>query len=130
MNILAVDYGEKEVGLAFAPEDVRIAMPFGTVERVDDAQLVARLQQLIEKERIRTVVVGMPLMLDDRESAQTHRTKVFVEALRAAVSCDVVTFPEALTSREAAERPHGSGASIHERSAMILLEDWLEMHPR
>lgn len=137
MNILAIDYGEKFVGLALGPSGTRLAVPFGTIARTDDAQLVESLLGIISKEKIGSVLVGMPFTLKDTESAQTRRTKVFVALLHERIaahaqatstSCEVQTFPEALTSREAGDRPHGKGASIHERSAMIILEDWLEMH--
>ena len=126
-NILAVDYGSKWVGLAYAPAGTSIALPHGTIARADDAQVVAAIAAHVASESVGLIVVGMPLLLSGDESAQSKRTKLFVDALRPVVSCEVQTYSEAHTSSEAAARG-GSGSSIHERSAMILLEDWLEMH--
>lgn len=126
-NILAVDYGSKWVGLAYAPAGTSIALPHGTIERTDDAQVVAAIVAHAQRESVGCIVIGMPLLLSGDESAQSKRTKEFVTLLRASAPCEVVTYSEAHTSSEAAARG-GSGSSIHERSAMILLEDWLEMH--
>ncbi len=126
-NILAVDYGSKWVGLAYAPAGTSIALPHGTISRVDDAQVVAEIAAHAARESVGLIVVGMPLMLSGDESAQTKRTKTFIDLLRPAVPCEVATCAEAHTSSEASARG-GSGSSIHERSAMVLLEDWLEMH--
>jgi putative holliday junction resolvase len=126
-NILAIDYGSKWVGLAYAPAGTHMALPHGTIAREDDAQVVAAIIAHAVRESADLIVVGMPLLLSGDESAQSKRTKDFVAMLRESAGCRVVTYSEAYTSSEAAARG-GSGSSIHERSAMILLEDWLEMH--
>ena len=124
MSVLAIDYGSKDIGLAYKATDVSIAVPFGNLKNTE--KLFAEIKALVEKENIQTIVVGMPWSMDGTASDQTRKTQQFVEQLKSEVKCDVQTTSEALSSVEAAGRELYKDASIHERSAMVILEDWIE----
>ena len=119
-----MDYGSKDIGLAYKAADVSIAVPFGNLKNT--GQLFTEIKSLVEKENITTIVVGMPWSMDGTASDQTRDTQQFVKKLKTFVECDVETTSEALSSVEAAGRELYAEASIHERSAMVILEDWIE----
>ncbi len=130
MNVLAIDYGEKEIGFAFKTSDADVAVPFGEV----GAQgLIEKIKSIIKEEGIGVVVVGMPWAVSGMETDQTRKTQKFVQELGDAIKAGdlktkVEITNEALSSVEAAENELYDNVSIHERSAMVVLEDWMEQN--
>lgn len=119
MNILAVDFGTKNIGLAWCDTGVGVVLPYGVVKKEELADFIA-------KEKINKVVVGMPLGLDGKENANTARVKKFAEELKRQITAPVEFFDERFSSA-AADRM-GDGVSRDERSAMVILEDYLVRH--
>ena len=116
MNILAIDFGTKNIGLAWCDTGIGVVLPYGVVKKTELAGFIA-------KEKIDKVVVGLPLGLDGKENANTVRVKKFADELRAQISAPVEFFDERFSSQQA-DRSEG-GASRDEKSAMVILEGYL-----
>jgi putative Holliday junction resolvase len=58
-NYLGVDWGEKRIGLALANSESQIATPFRTVNNVSE------LITIIEQEKIKELVIGLPRKMGD-----------------------------------------------------------------
>jgi putative Holliday junction resolvase len=83
MRILALDVGERRIGLAISDPEGRVAVPLETLERRDvDADLSA-LADLVAREEVEVVVVGLPLSLDGTVGPQAERTQEFARRLAA-----------------------------------------------
>lgn len=126
---LCVDYGSRYVGLAATDIDGRITYRYGTVDQKQQA-LLPRLREIIDKERIATVVVGVPLSLEGNETDQTRTIKAFIVSLKEFLgdTPQVVTVDETLTSVEAASRIKQEGGKKedeHAEAARIMLDDFL-----
>jgi len=119
MNILAVDFGTKNIGLAWCETGIGAVLPYGIVKD----QNLTELAQLIKTERIDRVVIGLPLGLDNAENANTKRVRNFGENLKGLITASVEFFDERFSSAQA-DRTEG-GVSRDEKSAMIILEDYL-----
>jgi len=103
MRVLALDVGERRIGLAISDPEGRVAVPLETLERRDmDADLRA-LADLVGREGVQAVVVGLPLSLDGNVGPQAERTQEFARRLAGAVSCPLEMWDERL-STVAAER--------------------------
>ena len=107
MRVLALDVGERRIGLAISDPEGRVAVPLETLQRTlqrgdEDADLRA-LADLVEREGVQAVVVGLPLSLDGSVGPQAQRTQEFARRLAGAVSCPLVMWDERL-STVAAER--------------------------
>ncbi len=124
MAVLGIDYGDKHVGLAYRADDVDVVVPFGTLERHDDATLGQEIYQLVAAEDITAVVVGMPVHTSGRVSEQSQKTTQFIEQLQQIITIPIHTVSEVLTSKAAADMPYPQ-ASIHEKSALLILQEWL-----
>lgn len=124
MIAIGVDYGDKYIGLALKAADVSVAVPFGEIERVDDKQVAQKLATLAADAGADVVVVGMPDHMSGDPSEQSKKTEQFINVLQQYTAVKIETMSEILTSKQAAdmEYPH---ASIHEKSAVLILEDWL-----
>ena len=140
MRVLAVDVGERRIGLAISDISRTLARPLRTltvrsaVDGVD--QVVAEIARLhAEEDGLSTVVVGLPIRLDGSSSEQTSRVTAFIEALRMRTAVPILTADERLSSREAesllAERTRDwrqRKARLDAVAAAVILQDYLEAH--
>jgi putative Holliday junction resolvase len=81
------------------------------------------LRDLVTDLEVESVVVGLPLSMSGRESAQTRETREFAERLASTVRVPVELYDERMTTRLAART--GGRASEDSRAAAHLLEGWL-----
>jgi putative Holliday junction resolvase len=140
MRVLAVDVGERRIGLAISDVSRTLARPLLTltVRNAGDGvnQVAAEIARLKEEDDgLSTVVVGLPVRLDGTPNAQTPRVAAFVDALKARTPVPILTADERLTSREAesllAERVRDwreRKARLDAVAAAVILQDYLEAH--
>jgi putative Holliday junction resolvase len=118
-RVLALDVGERRIGLAISDPDGRVAVPLETMERRDDDADLRALAGLVEREGVQVVVVGLPLSLDGSVGAQAERTQEFARRLAEAVARPLEMWDERL-STVAAERaltPRGPSGRRERRRA-------------
>lgn len=99
MRTMALDVGEKTVGIAVSDELGITASPRETLRR--DGSELERLAGLVTAEEVGEIVVGLPISLNGTLGPSAQRTLAFVEQLRARVTVPVVTWDERLTTAEA-----------------------------
>ncbi|MFA0741591.1 MAG: hypothetical protein DFNUSKGM_001702 [Candidatus Fervidibacter sacchari] len=132
-RILAVDYGEKRIGLAISDELGITASPLMTLTRRSDEETVRQIAQLASKLRVTQIVVGLPRRTDAQEGEMERKVKAFAEKLRQKVSVPVVLFDERFTTRIAeqvlleADLSRRKRKQVRDRlAAVILLQSFLE----
>lgn len=128
MNILAVDFGTKRIGLAWADTSFGAVLPFGVVEALDVAKKAMLLAKLAEKEKIALIVIGYPLGMDGKENKNTERVQKFVFELQKNTSIKIDYQDERFSSYGADAM--GSGVTRDERSAMFILEGYIARHKK
>ena len=101
--ILALDVGERRIGVALSDPAGVVALPLLVIERRGWRPDLARVTALVREYAVEQIVVGYPVTLAHGRSAQTERVERFVARLRRAVPVPVVTWDERL-STAAAER--------------------------
>jgi putative Holliday junction resolvase len=127
--VLALDVGEKRIGVAAADGTVLIARTLGTVE-VDGDELSAILR-FLSHERAEVVVIGYPRNQSGEATAQTAFVEAFAERLRQVTDTPLVFQDESLTSVIAEQRlqsygkPYAKG-DIDALAAALILQDYLE----
>lgn len=130
-TILALDVGEKRVGVATASLVARLPMPLTTLER--GADFWQRLEAVIASESAAKIVVGYPRGLEGQTTQQTEITQLFVDELLTHTELPVVLQDESLTSSKAeAElaargKPFAKG-DVDALAATYILEDYLTEH--
>lgn len=127
---LALDVGEKRIGVAMAHSDVRIAIPLETIE-VNGAE-IEKIRQIAQDENASTLVVGYPRNQSGQATAQTAYVEKFAGRLQD-VAPEVVFQDESLTSVLAEQHLASSGkpyakGDIDARAAALILQDYLEQH--
>lgn len=125
---LALDVGEKRIGVAVGDTGVRIAVPFDTIE-VDGGEL-QNIAKIVIAEKIDTVVVGYPRNQSGEPTAQTAFAEAFAAKLTD-IAPRLVFQDESLTSVLAEQRLQSykkpySKADIDAQAAALILQDYLE----
>ncbi len=130
MRFMALDIGEKTVGVAISDELGIAASPRETLRR--DGSEFDRLTNWIEREQVGEVVAGLPVSLDGSQGPSAVRVLEFVATLRARLTIPVVTWDERLTTTEAEKFLIATGASRAKRrkvvdqiAATLLLQNYL-----
>jgi putative Holliday junction resolvase len=121
--VLALDYGSARCGCAVSDPSGVLATPIEPVLRPGTRKGLARLRELARELGAERVVVGLPVSLSGRDSAQTAEVRTFAESLSAVLPVQVELYDERLTTRLAART--GGQASEDSRAAAHLLESWL-----
>jgi putative Holliday junction resolvase len=125
-RVVALDYGSARCGVAVSDPTGTLATPLDPVLKPNTRKGFNRLLKTIRDLAPATVVVGLPLSLSGRDSAQTREARAFAERLNAALSSTVELYDERFTTALAQQRP-GSAAE-DSRAAAVLLEEWLAVH--
>ena len=133
-RILAVDFGEKRIGLATSDASGSLATPRITLVRKRDELVLEELARFAEREEIATAVFGIPRSPEGVESAIAGRIRSFAAKFERRTGLPVRFHEETLTSDEAARRLHGARRASREDvdrvAAAVLLEDYLSTAPR
>ena len=122
--ILAVDWGERRIGLAVSDELGIAAHGLPTLVRKNRATDLAALDSAMRERGIRTLLVGRPLHMDGSEGRSTRLAEQFGRTLAKRSGLPLILRDERLTSLEGAQRA-GSRGDVDQASARILLEGYL-----
>ncbi|MBP9732193.1 MAG: Holliday junction resolvase RuvX [Candidatus Magasanikbacteria bacterium] len=122
MNILAIDFGTKNLGLAWVGSGVDVVLPYGCVEAKN---WKTELPTLILEEKIGTVLVGIPYGPDGEETKNSERVRSFIRELSLLISVSIETIDESFTTREAQSME--GDASLDEKSAMLILSEYIHL---
>lgn len=117
MRYLGLDYGQKRIGVAVADERGKIAFPHSTIFNKGQNGVLRQLKNLIKKEKIDKIIVGLPFSLRGKETPQTKDIKSFLEFLRKNLIIPIEGENEILTTKLAKksvgkERLDASAAAI------------------
>lgn len=124
MHILAIDYGTKRIGLAWADTTLGVILPYGLIEGPTELARLKKLMDLIRQEQIKKIVVGFPIGLNGQENKNTERVKKMVFNLQKQLDIDIEYYDERFSSQAADAL--GKGVSRDEKAAMVILEGYLE----
>lgn len=131
---LALDVGTKTIGVATSRGVMPIATAWFTLQRAGVRQDVARLVSAVKGEghAIETVVVGLPLEMDEAERRICKLARQVGDALAAETGWPVVYQDERWTTIEARRRLETKGIfgrrqkeTLDAEAAAVILEDWL-----
>src|SRR6266851_2938454 len=97
--ILAIDYGQKRLGLALSDERGVTSQPFAIWTRINRRRDLARLRELVRQHAVRRIVVGLPLHLDGTPSEMSGEAEGFARRVEKALGVPVEMVAELLGSR-------------------------------
>jgi putative Holliday junction resolvase len=131
-RILAVDWGERRIGLAVSDPQGILATGLKTLVVRGAADAIARVAAIAAEREVERIVVGLPLLLSGERGEAAEHAQRFADALKARTGLPVDTYDERLTSalserrlREAGARRGHSRTRVDEGAAVALLESFL-----
>ncbi|TMC45452.1 MAG: Holliday junction resolvase RuvX [Chloroflexi bacterium] len=126
MRYLALDVGDRRIGLAVGDDAHGLSRPLRTLVRRSVAKDLAELERIARDEQIDALVVGLPLTLGGDEGHQAERVRRFATAAER-LGLPMRFYDERHTSSEAEIR---GAHDIDAGAATILLEDFLAQRAR
>ena len=131
-RILAVDWGERRIGLAVSDPQGIIATGLDTLEVRSLEEALARVAKVAGEVGAERIVVGMPLLMSGERGEAARSAEAFATALGRRVALGVDTYDERLTStisqrrlREVGVRTGHARGRVDQGAAVALLESYL-----
>ena len=132
-RILALDYGNKKIGVAISDPMKIIAKPLRIIINTKMEKIIDELNSLIEEFDIEIVLVGMPITMKNTYSEQTDKVVQFIDYLQNNLKIKIDTYDERLTSKMAEKslilQGIKTGHNKHEidkAAAAIFLQNYLD----
>ena len=133
MRVLALDVGEKRIGVALSDPTGIIATPNTTIQRSGEAADIEAVLSLAMEHGVKEIVVGLPLTLAGRVGTQARQVTRFAAALADRASVPVKTLDERYSTvqaermmREAGGRPSRNKAAVDAAAAAVILQGYLD----
>jgi putative Holliday junction resolvase len=98
MRFMGLDVGDKRIGIALSDEQGQIAMPKETLHCEGRDKDTSRLAEMVARESVGEILVGMPISLDGTHGPQAQKVTKFVKALSERVEIPVVPWDERLST--------------------------------
>jgi putative Holliday junction resolvase len=135
-RILAVDLGEKRIGLAISDPTHTIASPLTVIQHTSRNFDAAQISQLCVENDVYLIVIGIPGTLDGEDSPQLRHAQKFMDALKDQVKIPIVTWDESYSTNNAQEIRRAMQVPVKKRqghlddlAAAVILQSYLESHP-
>jgi putative Holliday junction resolvase len=132
MRVLAVDWGERRIGLAVSDPREVIASGLETLLVRNEAQGVQGVVRVARELEADCVVVGLPLLMDGGRGTAAEAAQRFADLVREQSGLPVETYDERLTSALSERRLHEAGVRtghakerVDRGAAVALLESYL-----
>ena len=136
MRVMALDVGDKNIGVAVSDSLLLTAQARPTLRRKGLQSDIETIRRLALENEVQEIVVGQPLHMDGKESAQSQKVTRFAEELKRVVCLPIVFWDERLTSFEAEQHLLHLGLNWRQRraqvdkvAAMIILQNYLDSRP-
>lgn len=133
MRTLALDVGERRVGVAVSDPLGLLARPLDVITRRSKREDFEAIARLVEEQEASRVVVGHPLSMDGQPGPQAQRVERYAAALAEHLDVPVILWDERLSTVEAERLLRESGETSREfRSrvdavaAAVILQSYLD----
>ncbi len=130
-RLMALDVGDKRVGVAVCDEMQTLASPLTVLERRSRAEDLARLGRLAVEQRVVGLVAGHPLNADGSAGPQAQQAARYAARVATSLALPLLLWDEYGSSQEAAARlAHASRrrrrAPLDAEAAAVILQDYLD----
>ena len=99
--LLAIDYGNKKIGLAISNQNHTMAMPHSMILAAKEEEKLVKITDFLEKYNICAVIVGLPINMDGSTGKQSEIVTNFARKLAARTNLPIYLQDERLTSKAA-----------------------------
>ena len=135
MRILAVDHGEKRIGLAVSDTTATIATPLKVIEHTSRAIDAAQVADLATQNDVTLIVVGQSFDEEGKPNPAGRRAGRFADELKNQTNIPIELWDESFSTQDARAARIELGVSRKNRSghqdafaAVVILQSYLEAH--
>ena len=132
-RILAIDPGEKRIGVAISDPTMTIASPLMVLKHISMAIDAAQIAQLAVDNNVINIVVGQALGADGEETPASRHANKLADSIRTQVQIPVVLWDESGSTQTARQAKIEMGLSRGRRSghmdelaAVVILQSYLD----
>lgn len=132
MRIMAIDYGDRRIGLAVSDESATLCGEAFTIEEWDMEKAALRIAGEAISRRAGTLVLGLPKNMDGTEGPRAEKSRGFAQLLERESGLPVILWDERRSSVEAHNilRANGKREKKHKKTvdavaASLILEGYL-----
>jgi putative Holliday junction resolvase len=133
MRILAIDHGEKRIGLAISDPTGTIASPLNVIKHVSRLLDAAQVANLAAEKDAGLIVIGQSFDEEGNPNLAGRRAAKFAEALKEQTNIPIELFDESFSTQDARATRIEMGVSRKQRSghmdelaAVMILRSYLE----
>ena len=133
MRIMALDIGDKTIGVAISDEGLVLASAIETIQRRGPKADAIRIDTLVRERGVGLVVAGLPLTLRGEVGPQGLKVLDFVGTLKRRLQVPVETRDERFSTREAERALIEADMSrarrkdvIDQMAAVLILQTYLD----
>lgn len=133
MRILALDVGDKRIGVAISDEAKTLSTGIAVIQRKALDEDIKNIMDFITRYEVIEVVVGLPITMKGTESKQTEKVKDFIASLKQKITVPIVPFNERLSTAEGERLLISADVSRKKRktlidkvAAQIILQTYLD----
>ena len=137
-RILAIDYGERRIGLALSDPMRIIASGLTTLDVHGDNEAAQRIKALVAEHDVQQIVLGNPLEKSGNEGNKTQKVRAFAEKLKKEISIPITFWDERMSSVTAqkllveteSKKKRRTKEKIDELAAVVILRHYLDAASR
>ena len=133
MRILAVDHGEKRIGLALSDPTATIASPLTVLKHVSRLMDAALVANLASENDVELIVIGQSFDEEGNPNLAGRRAAKFAEALKEQTKIPIELFDESFSTQDARSVVNEMGFSRKKRAghhdslaAVMILRSYIE----
>jgi len=133
-RVMAIDLGQKRVGIALSDPSGTIASPFGKIEFKGEQALIEEIVRLALEKGVSEVVVGYPIRSSGRKGAPAEHAEKFAALLQDRLGLPVHLMDERMSSAAAekslleSDLSRGRRKEVRDQvAASLILQSYLEM---
>lgn len=124
-RVLAVDPGERRIGLALSDPTRLLARPLQVLAHVSRPQDAQAIAEAAERHSASLILIGLALDQEGEAGPQARKALRLAEAVRSATDLPVETWDESGTTRMAIQQG-GDDDLLDARAAAFILQDYLD----
>ena len=133
MRVLAVDHGEKRIGLAISDPTGTIANPLTVIKHISRAIDAAQVATIASEHEVGLIIIGQSFDEDGKPNLAGRRAARFAEALRGQTDILVELWDESFSTQKARAARIQMGVSRKQRAghldqlaATVILQSYLD----
>jgi putative Holliday junction resolvase len=141
MRVLALDLGERRIGVALSDPLGVLATPLTVLKLSSREDQLAAIEKLVQRHQVERIIVGYPRSLNGHTGPQAQRVDRYVaqlsarlETLDSASGVPIVLWDERFSTVHAERLLHEAGKRVRREhidaaAAAVILQSYLDAQP-